>query len=205
MTGKHGRVATLVEPTTFNHSSHLWSTLEDRERQISVIRIEECEARIDEELARHAAEVPVSRTRPARTTPRDARGRPDGHSHGRRGDRPDARRRSRRGPVALPDIRQLLFVAGLGAGHVHQRRQAPREGTGQALRMAASTTRNSKTAIGAAHRRRLARMDSAKAAKATAHQLARLIHAMLTRGEQYVERDLAAMETERRDRKIKHL
>ena len=67
---------------------------------------------------------------------------------------------------------------------------------GQALRMAASTARNSKTAIGPAHRRRLSRMDSAKAVKATAHQLARLIYAMLTRGEQYVERDLATMETE---------
>ena len=76
---------------------------------------------------------------------------------------------------------------------------------GQALRMAASTARNSKTAIGAAHRRRLSRMDSAKAVKATAHQLARLIYAMLTRGEEYVERDLADMETERRDRRIKHL
>ena len=82
-------------------------------------------------------------------------------------------------------------------------RQANR--IGQALRMAASTARNSKTAIGAAHRRRLSRMDSAKAVKATAHQLARLIYAMLTRGEEYVERDLAAMETERRDRQIKHL
>ena len=71
--------------------------------------------------------------------------------------------------------------------------------------MAASTARNSKTAIGAAHRRRLSRMDSAKAVKATAHQLARLIYAMRTRGEEYVERDLAAMETERRDRQIKHL
>ena len=69
---------------------------------------------------------------------------------------------------------------------------------GQALRMAASTARNSKTTIGAAHRRRLARMDSA-------HQLARLIYAMLTRGEQYVERDLATMETERRDCQIKNL
>ena len=82
-------------------------------------------------------------------------------------------------------------------------RQANR--VGQALRMAASTARNSKTAIGAAHRRRLSRMDSAKAVKATAHQLARLTYAMPTRGEEYVERDLAAMETERRDRQIKHL
>ena len=47
-------------------------------------------------------------------------------------------------------------------------RQANR--VGQALRMAASTARNSKNAIGAAHRRRLSRMDSAKAVKATAHQ-----------------------------------
>ena len=34
---------------------------------------------------------------------------------------------------------------------------------------------------------------------------ARLIYAMLTRGEEYVERDLATMETERRDRQIKNL
>ena len=76
---------------------------------------------------------------------------------------------------------------------------------GQALRMAASTARSSKTAIGAAHRRRLARMDTAKAVKATAHQLARLIYAMLVRGEEYVERDLAEMESERRDRQIRHI
>ena len=76
---------------------------------------------------------------------------------------------------------------------------------GQALRMAASTARNSKTALGAAHRRRLQRMDPGRAVKATAHQLARLIYALLTRGVAYVERDLAAMETQRRDRPIKHL
>ena len=39
-------------------------------------------------------------------------------------------------------------------------------------------------AIGAAHRWRLARMDTAKAVKATAHELARLIYAMLVRGEE---------------------
>ena len=76
---------------------------------------------------------------------------------------------------------------------------------GQALRMAATTARRDKSAIGAAHRRRLARMDTAKAVKATAHQLARLIYAMLTKGEEYVARDLAAWETERRDRTIAHL
>ena len=54
-------------------------------------------------------------------------------------------------------------------------------------------------------RRRLARMDTAKAVKATAHQLARLIYAMLTRGEEYVARDIAEWETERRERMIANL
>ena len=76
---------------------------------------------------------------------------------------------------------------------------------GQALRMAATTARSDKSAIGAAHRRRLARMDTAKAIKATAHELARLIYAMLTRGEEYVERNLAAWEEERRDRMVANL
>ena len=83
------------------------------------------------------------------------------------------------------------------------RRQSNR--VGQALRMAATTARSDKSAIGAAHRRRLARMDTAKAVKATAHALARLIYAMLTRGEEYVLRDLAAWEAERRDRMVANL
>ena len=77
--------------------------------------------------------------------------------------------------------------------------------TGQALRQAATTARNNKTAIGASHRRRLQRMEKAKAVKATAHQLGRTIYAMLTHGEEYVERDLAEMETARRERQIKNL
>ncbi len=76
---------------------------------------------------------------------------------------------------------------------------------GQALRMAATTARNSKTAIGAAHRRRMHRMDTAKAVKAIAHKLARTIFAMITHGEEYVERDLAEMEAVRRERQIRNL
>ena len=60
-------------------------------------------------------------------------------------------------------------------------------------------------AIGATHRRRLARMDTAKAVKATAHELARLIYAMLVRGEEYVRRDLAAWEAERCDQMVANL
>ena len=70
------------------------------------------------------------------------------------------------------------------------------------MRMVATTARGDKSAIGAMHRRRLARMDTAKAVKAAAHQLARLIYAMLTRGEEYVAHDLAAWEEERRDRMV---
>ncbi|MCY3641065.1 MAG: IS110 family transposase [Gammaproteobacteria bacterium] len=76
---------------------------------------------------------------------------------------------------------------------------------GQALRMAATTARRDKSAIGAMHRRRLARMDAAKAIKATAHQLARLVYAMLTHGEEYVARDVAEWEAKRRERMVLNL
>ena len=76
---------------------------------------------------------------------------------------------------------------------------------GQALRMAATTARGDRSAIGAMHRRRLARMDTAKAVKATAHQLARLIYGMITRGEDYVARDIAEWEAKRRERMILNL
>lgn len=76
---------------------------------------------------------------------------------------------------------------------------------GQALRMAASTARSSKSHIGACHRARLRRLDAGRANKATAHQLARLVYAMLTRGEEYVAREVADFEAERRDRQLRHL
>ena len=76
---------------------------------------------------------------------------------------------------------------------------------GQALRMAAASARNNKSFIGAAHRARLSRLDNARANKATAHQLARLIYAMLTRGEEYVDRGMEIFEEQRRQREIKNL
>jgi len=76
---------------------------------------------------------------------------------------------------------------------------------GQALRLAASSARRSDSYIGAIHRSRLARWDSARAIKATAHQLARMIYAMLTRGEAYVERSIADFEEERRQRRLRTL
>ena len=76
---------------------------------------------------------------------------------------------------------------------------------GQALRQAALNARRSQTFIGAAHRARLARMDTAKAVKATAHQLARLIYAMLTQGQEYVERGMEEFELRSRDRQLRSI
>jgi len=52
---------------------------------------------------------------------------------------------------------------------------------------------------------RLARMDTAKAVKATAHQLACLIYALLTQGQEYVERGLEEFEARRRDRLLRSI
>lgn len=76
---------------------------------------------------------------------------------------------------------------------------------GQALRQAATTARQSQSFIGASHRARLTRMDKAKAIKATAHQLARLIYAMLTKGQAYVERGVEAFEKQSHERQLRSL
>ncbi len=76
---------------------------------------------------------------------------------------------------------------------------------GQALRQAAANARRSESYIGACHRVRLVRMDTAKAIKATAHQLARLIYAMLTKGQSYVEKGIDAYEALSKDRQLRAL
>jgi transposase len=75
----------------------------------------------------------------------------------------------------------------------------------QALRQAASNARTSDSFIGASHRARLARMDTRQAIKATAHQLARLIYAMLTKGQPYVEKGVELFEARRQDRQMRAL
>jgi len=77
--------------------------------------------------------------------------------------------------------------------------------SGQALRQAALNARNSQSFIGASHRARLARMDGASAIKATAHQLARLVYAMLTKGQPYVEKGIEAFEARTQERQLKAL
>jgi hypothetical protein len=48
-------------------------------------------------------------------------------------------------------------------------------------------------------------MDASKAIKATAHQLARLIYALLTKGQTYVEQGVEAFEARCQDRQLRAL
>ncbi|NBA98609.1 IS110 family transposase [Pseudomonas sp. R5(2019)] len=75
----------------------------------------------------------------------------------------------------------------------------------QALKQAASNARNEKGFVGASHRARLSRMDTSCAIKATAHQLARLIYAMLTKGQAYVEQGMDAFEARSQERQLRAL
>ena len=74
-----------------------------------------------------------------------------------------------------------------------------------ALRMAAFAVTNSKSAIGAYHRRMRARHGSPKAITATAHKLARLIYSMLKNGMEYVEQGQDYYENQYKDRVLKNL
>jgi transposase len=75
----------------------------------------------------------------------------------------------------------------------------------QALRMAATSLRNSKSALGAYYRRLCSRLDKAKAITATAHKLARLIYTLLTRGAEYVDRGQDYYEERYQQRVLHHL
>lgn len=76
---------------------------------------------------------------------------------------------------------------------------------GQAFRQGAVTIRRADTWLGAKHRRRLARMEKAKAVKATAHELARIVYAMINNGAEYVKRTLEIYEREHHERKLDNL
>lgn len=75
----------------------------------------------------------------------------------------------------------------------------------QALKQAAVNLRTSQSALGAYYRRLCGRMDKGKAVTACAHKLARLIYAMLTKGEEYVDQGQMYYEEKYRERVIKNL
>lgn len=75
----------------------------------------------------------------------------------------------------------------------------------QALRLAAANLWWSQSALGAYYRRLCARMDKPRAITACAHKLARLIYALLTQGEEYVDQGQAYYEERYRERVVRHL
>lgn len=72
----------------------------------------------------------------------------------------------------------------------------------QALKMAASTLKTSKTYLGAQFRRLRARRGPAIAIKAMAAKLARLVYNMLRHGMEYVDRGIEFYEQQQRERRI---
>ncbi len=75
----------------------------------------------------------------------------------------------------------------------------------QALRLAAAALRSSQSALGAYFRRLCSRMDKPKAVTAAAHKLARLIYALLTKGEQYTDQGQDYYEQRYRQRVLANL
>lgn len=75
----------------------------------------------------------------------------------------------------------------------------------QALKMAAQGLSRSQCALGAYYRRMASRVGVGKAITATAHKLARLIFAMMTKGEEYVERSEQQYEESMQKRTLSYL
>ena len=74
-----------------------------------------------------------------------------------------------------------------------------------ALRMAAFTLSNSKSALGAYYRRMRSRLGAPKAITATAHKLARLIYRMLKHGAEYADQGQDYYEKQYKNRVLKNL
>jgi len=74
-----------------------------------------------------------------------------------------------------------------------------------ALRIAATSLQNSKTALGAFYRRMRAKLGAASAITATAHKLARIIYRLLKHGELYVRQGLEDYEKKYRNRLLHNL
>jgi transposase len=75
----------------------------------------------------------------------------------------------------------------------------------QALKLAAHGLHRSQCALGAYYRRMAARLGAGKAITATAHKLARLVYAILTTGEAFIERTQDHYEDQVRSRTIRYL
>lgn len=75
----------------------------------------------------------------------------------------------------------------------------------QALKLAAHGLHRSQCALGAYYRRLAARLGVGKAITATAHKLARLVYAILTKGEEFIQRTQDHYEDQVRTRTVRYL
>ena len=76
---------------------------------------------------------------------------------------------------------------------------------GQALRMAASTLKHSRSALGEYYRRMSAKLGKKSGIVTTAHKLARIVYALLTKGQAYVDAGQASFEEAQKKRRLKNL
>ena len=75
----------------------------------------------------------------------------------------------------------------------------------QAFRMAAASLYRNQSALGAFHRRIKSRAGGKQAVTATAHKIARIYYAMLTKGTTYVELGQQVYEQRFKERRLVHL
>ena len=76
---------------------------------------------------------------------------------------------------------------------------------GQALRLAASSLKHSNSALGGYYRRMCAKLGKKSGIVATAHKLARIVYALLTKGQAYVDAGQAAFEESQKKRARKSI
>lgn len=94
----------------------------------------------------------------------------------------------------------------ISGGRVQSRRVRPgMNRAAHALRLSARSLHHSKSALGAFYRRMRSRLGAPKAIVATAHKLARLVYALLTRGEAYIAQAMTDYEQAYEVRKLSGL
>lgn len=92
-----------------------------------------------------------------------------------------------------------------GGKRLGEERRHVRNRAAQALRIAASSLQNSQSALGAFYRRMRYRLGPAKANKAAAHKLARILYRLLRYGTAYVETGQEDYERRHRERQLRGL
>jgi len=89
-----------------------------------------------------------------------------------------------------------------GGKVIRQKARKSKNRVAHALRMAAESLSHSDSYLGARYRRLRSRMDGQEAVKAMAHYLACLVHRLLSKGQEYVDRGASYFEARRAERDV---